>query len=54
MTITELMEASKTLVFTDEDKERLSKRLQQLDEEFCKQAEAMRPTAEFLSRLYTL
>lgn len=54
MTIEELIEASKTLVFTDEDNEILSKRLQELDEEFCKQSEAMRPTAEFLNRLYTL
>lgn len=54
MTISELIEISKTLVFTDEDKKMLTKRLQKLDEERCRQSELMRPTVEFLNRLYTL
>lgn len=54
MTIKELLELSRDIVLTDEDKEKLAKCLQDLDKEFCKQAEAMRPTAELLNRLYTL
>lgn len=54
MTLQELYEISKNVTLTEEDKERIKLRLQKLDEEFCRQSEAMRPTPELLNRMYTL
>jgi len=55
MTIEELLDiASRPVVFTDEDVARIKARLEALDKQFLAQAESMRPTAEFLNRLYTL
>lgn len=54
MTIQDLIALSHEIVLTDEDKEKIKARLMALDEEFCRQAEAMRPTPELMNRMYTL
>ncbi|EJB4242350.1 hypothetical protein MT068_001430 [Salmonella enterica] len=54
MTIKDLIEAARNIELTDEDKARITLRLKELEKSFEKQAEALRPTAEMLNRLYTL
>lgn len=54
MTNQELFEFSQNFEITDENKERIISELKKLDEEWCRQSEAMRPTPEFMNRMYTL
>lgn len=54
MTIQDLIEFSRNFEITDENKERIISELKKLDEEWCRQAEAMRPTPELMNRIYTL
>ena len=54
MTIQELIEFSRDFKITDENKERIISELKKLDEEFCRQVKAMRPTPELMNRMYTI
>ncbi|QEA10720.1 hypothetical protein PP422_gp194 [Enterobacter phage vB_EhoM-IME523] len=54
MTIQDLIDFSQNFKITDENKERIISELKKLDEEFCRQQAAMRPTPELMNRMYTL
>jgi hypothetical protein len=54
MTIQDLIDFSHNFKITDENKERIISELKKLDEEFCRQQAAMRPTPELMNRMYTL
>ncbi|QYN80402.1 hypothetical protein [Kosakonia phage 305] len=54
MTIQDLIDFSQNFRITDENKERIISELKKLDEEFCRQQAAMRPTPELMNRMYTL
>lgn len=54
MTIQDLIDFSQNFKITDENKERIISELKKLDEEFCCQQAAMRPTPELMNRMYTL
>ena len=54
MTIQDLIDFSQNFKITDENKERIISELKKLDEEFCRQQAAMRPTPELMNRMCTL
>mgnify|MGYP005840725593 CR=1 FL=1 len=54
MAIQDLIDFSQNFKITDENKERIISELKKLDEEFCRQQAAMRPTPELMKRMYTL